>query len=426
MRALLTFLLSCAWLGAQQFPIGVWLQDPQAQINGQSTAQAYRGIGINTWVGIWDWPSEANRYPGYNNVAANALRAAGFTRVYAGEDASAITWLQQNPQHADLFAGLLVRDEPDMRRYQPENEPATFAATCLALRNQLDAAGFQTKQLWANFGKGFAKIPWNGNPFVSQHELLNDFALYTDHLDVASVDFYPITDPYEHPGASGLWFYAEAARNLRYWVTRNTRNPNIPCWGFVECGNPFSDSSGYRPFMPPEWIGAAVWLQLIAGAEGITYFPQHALPAGAPGNPLPGTTGNFPFEYPFCGAVMAAVNAQVQTFAPVLLSGQHVEIASQTTTGAVPPLVTGRRYLDTLYVFAIGNGDADHKEGFDVDATFVLGAGDNIVQVQVVGEDREVTMSGGVLADHFSPYQLHIYAVPVGSQLASIVRHSSR
>ena len=95
----------------RHFPIGVWLQDPLRERNGAINAINYKGIGINSFIGLWRWPSEVDKYPGYNPPAARALRDAGM-KVYAGSNQAAVDWNLAHPEFASTFVGYLMGQDP--------------------------------------------------------------------------------------------------------------------------------------------------------------------------------------------------------------------------------------------------------------------------------------------------------------------------
>ncbi|HUX51938.1 MAG TPA: hypothetical protein VMW73_14175, partial [Spirochaetia bacterium] len=90
--------------GTVEFPVGVWLQDPIRTRNGVINAVNYKNIGVNMFIGLWGWPDESVKYPGYDLQAAQALQANGI-KVIAGSDQTAVTWNNANPQYASTFIG---------------------------------------------------------------------------------------------------------------------------------------------------------------------------------------------------------------------------------------------------------------------------------------------------------------------------------
>ncbi|HUX50278.1 MAG TPA: hypothetical protein VMW73_05735, partial [Spirochaetia bacterium] len=86
------------------YPVGVWLQDPIRTRNGVINAVNYKNIGVNMFIGLWGWPDESVKYPGYDLQAAQALQANGI-KVIAGSDQTAVTWNNANPQYASTFIG---------------------------------------------------------------------------------------------------------------------------------------------------------------------------------------------------------------------------------------------------------------------------------------------------------------------------------
>ncbi|HEX5054779.1 MAG TPA: hypothetical protein VFZ65_23585 [Planctomycetota bacterium] len=380
---------------AGPFPFGVWLQDPMQTVGGESVAVLYRKLGINHWMGLYDWPSEVNRYPGYNLHAAQALSSNGF-RVYAGEDQAAITWNLNHPQYANTFVGYVMGDEPDMtKQWVPANHPVAFRAACQLMR-QNDPS----RLLWANFGKGFAKIPWPGYQAFPGPTIQDDHNKYTDFLDIASVSFYGLTDPYEMPVYVGIWTYGRAIDNTRHYVDANPSNPGLPVWGFIETGSTFVSHTGRFEKMPADLIAPTVWNMIVHGATGITYF-AHDINAKSI-DPV------FPLDHPHIGQAVQETNASVTAFGAVLVT-PTVPGTTVTTNGNVTVTALTKQFEGDTYVFAMGDGNQAYQEGQSVDATIsFVAAGTTVTEL---GESRNVPMVDSSFTDHFNPYQLRIYRI---------------
>ena len=381
---------------AGPFAFGVWLQDPLRIIKGKTTAEHYHKMGITHWVGIYDWPSEVLRYPGYNLQAAAELQRLGY-RVFAGEDLTAVAWNEQNAQFADTFVGYLVGDEADMTKASiPSHHPNTFRANCQAVRE-----ADPTRALWANFGKGFAKIPWNGYQAFPGPTIQDDHNKFTEFLDFASVDFYGNTDPYEFPNYCGIWTYGRAIDNTRYYVDANPYNPGIPVWGFVECGSTFVNHTGLYPQMPRDLIQPTVWNLIVHGAQGITYFAHNVGPGSM--------NATYPIETPEVAAAIRATNASVTAYGAVL-ARPTVAGTTVTTSGSVPVTALTKDFGRDTYVFAMGDGNAAHRLGAAVDATIALPTYGAFVEV--LGESRTLPIVDSSFTDHFGAYELHVYRIP--------------
>ena len=381
------------------FPFGVWLQDPTHQIGGRTTAELYKEIGISHWMGIYLWPDETIRYPGYNVQAAELLQTYGY-KVFAGQDQTAIDWNTDHPQFRDTYVGYLVGDEPDMTKFSnPEHYPPTWEAACQLLRTH-----DPTREVWANFGKGFAKNPWNGYQAHPGPTVQDDHNAFTHYLTLVSVDFYGLTDSYEAPNYCGIWTYGKAIDNTRDYVDANPQNPGLPVWGFVECAGPNSLGEGLYPSMPPELIQPTIWNLVVHGATGVIYFCHNYLG--------PNHSATYPLEHPEVGGVMWAAHRAVRAYGAVLAT-PTIPGTTVTTDGAVGVTALTKRFGGDTFVFAMAEGDVPHPYGQAVTATITppsVGA-----LVEVLNESRTVALTGGSFTDHFAPYELHVYRV-VGAQ----------
>jgi hypothetical protein len=217
-------------LGALVF--GVWLQSPDDYYNGLTGAQNYKALGVNTFMGLWNWPSETDMYPGYAVASMQAIKDADM-KVYAGMGQEAVDWITGHPEFDDIFLGYLLGDEPDMNRWTSEAAcPEAWNAAGDALI-ALDS----TRGRYANFGKPFAENEWYGSEPCNTGSKESDFALYVEPTTIISSDFYGITDPWESPENHGIWTYGRAVRNtIRYAENR-------PVLGFVEVSAPWPDAT---------------------------------------------------------------------------------------------------------------------------------------------------------------------------------------
>lgn len=382
--------------GAVQYPIGVWMQDPLRVRNNQINAVNYKNIGINTFFGLWGWPSEAAKYPGYDLPAAQALQANGM-KVYAGSDQTAVDWNNANPQFASTFVGYLLGDEPDMNKVSGD---ATLAAASMpdawkAAGDALHAAD-PSRLIYANFGKGFALDPWGGyhvNPGPTEAD---DFAKYVEPISVMSSDYYAVTDPYEALSDHGIWGYGRA-------VTNTIRNAGSrPVYGFVEASAPFTQgqvANNLAGTMPPAMIMPAVWEMVVHGAQGIIYFCHDFSNGGAVEDGC--------LADPGMPAAMSAANAAVQAYADVLAS-PTVAGTTATSDGSVPVVTLTKQWGGATYVFAMSDGNSSYPSGQAVNSTITV-PGAPSGTVQVLTDGRTLTMTNGQFTDHFNAYELHIY-----------------
>lgn len=376
------------------FTVGVWLQDPLRTSNGQIDAVNYKNIGINTFVGLWQWPTEP--YTGYDVAAAQALQDNGLKAI-AGNNQAAVDWINSNSQFASTFIGYLLGDEPDMSK--ASSDAATAAASMPDAWQQAgDAlhAADPTRAIYANFGFGFALDPWSGyvvNPGPTQAD---DFAKYVEPTTMLSSDYYGITVPAGTLDQHGVWTYGRAVTNTEKYAGSR------PVYGFVEGSSPYSQgkvASNIAATMPPNLIAPIVWNMVVHGAQGIIYF-CHDFSNG-------GTVVDGCLENPGMPAAMSAANQSVQSYADILLS-PSVTGTSATTDGSVAVTTLTKQLNGYTYVFAMGDGNSSNIYGQAVNATItVAGAGSGTVTDLTDG--RSISMTNGQFTDHFDAYQLHIY-----------------
>jgi hypothetical protein len=372
------------------FPIGVWNQDPSRVRGGQVNALNYKNVGVNVFVGLWEFPGGD---PAWDTRRMQALKDHGL-KVIAGDDPD---WIDSRPQFADVLMGYQVGDEPDMLRVNEgsggSHWPDPWRANALRVRS-----GDPTREIHGQFGKGFCMHPWVG--YDSRGDEAIDFPKYAEATTIVSSDCYGVTDPWETRSWHGIYRYGLSVDNTELWTGGR------PMWSFIEASHPFRDSEGNAAAnsiadrMPPNLIMPAVWMTVIHGADGIEYFCHDFSGAGLIEDGC--------LNDPGMPAAMQQANASVQQYADVLrtpdLGGTTV-----TSTGINPTTLT-KVHGGQKYVFAIGEGNWNNTSGQAVDATItVSGTGDGTVTV--LGEGRTLPLTGGRFTDHFGPYEHHVYRI---------------
>ena len=63
------------------------------------------------------------------------------------------------------------------------------------------------------------------------------------------------------------------------------------------------------------------------------------------------------------------------------------------------------RHEGALHLFAVG------LRNTSTEATFTVSGGTGDGRVEVVGEDRELTLVDGTFVDSFEPYEVHVYRI---------------
>lgn len=246
-----------------------------------------------------------------------------------------------------------------------------------------------------NFGKGL--VYWETNDEAAR--FLNDYQ------DVVSADVYWYTDPNVCGGNEGGGLLAggaaldddtcRLAENYGRTVerVRSLIEPrgSMPVWNFVEVGHPFIEEDAPTITVPE--IRAAVWHSLIAGARGIVYFVHNF-------------AGSCQTQHAIrdCGPELqdgvAAINAQVESLAPVL-NAPFVDglVSSDDAVSLSTKLFDG-----SLYVLAGSAVAEPHSSSITV--------GCDVGTAVVVDEDRTVPIVGGEFVDDFADRNaVHIYRI---------------
>lgn len=354
------------------FPIGVWMQRPE-------DAAQWRAAGVNLYIGLWAGPTADQ---------LETLRAAGMQTI-AAQNSTALAYTNRLSDGRPVIVGWLLHDEPDNAQpngsggYGPPIPPATVQQTYQQFKTN-----DPTRPVFLNLGQG---IGWDNATWYGQGGNIvpdRDYPQYILGSDIISFDIYPMASS-DSAVAGDAWRVALGVDRLHHYAP-----PDHIVWCFIETGD--INGTGHEATVPQ--IKAEVWMAIIHGATGINYF-------------IHGKTSVSHFDdrallRPENAARLAGVteiNHEVHSLAAVL------------KTPSVPGLVTmtnlvGTNEVDFMakqcngatYLFAVGMRDAVTTKGFQFQ---------NLTnnQMEVIGENRTVTLTNGSFSDTFNGYEAHLY-----------------
>ena len=129
-----------------------------------------------------------------------------------------------------------------------------------------------------------------------------------------------------------------------------------------------------------------------------------------------GDTGSYPgyiagcdiisFDiYPVMFPAVSEINSMIHQLAPVLNSPDiNGMVSVKSSNGEVPVDILVKRYEYSLYIFAVSM-----REGTTTSTFTLKGMGN--AEVKVLGEDREIFLTGGAYKDRFHDYEVHLYEI---------------
>lgn len=343
------------------FPIGVWVQSP-------ANAVAYRDIGVNLFVGLWQGPTQEQLAD---------LAAANMQTICALNDVGR--------QHLDdpTIVAWMHGDEPDNAQALPEGGwggpvPVTSIQADYALLKKEDP----TRPVWMNLGQGVANDEWLGRAAPRE-----TYPGYVGGTDIVSFDVYPVAGIRKEDGENYLWYVAKGVDSLRHWG-----DDEKPVWNVIETTR-INSTRGPTPAQ----VRSQVWMSIIHGSQGIVYFAHEWNPVFREARLL---------EDESMRQGVAAINAQIHQLASILNAGQApIEVNVTSSDPGIPIDVMTRQFDGELYLFAVGM-----RHGV-ASATFSLtGEGiEDLKVVNVVDEARSRPLVAGSFTDDFDPYEVHIY-----------------
>ena len=342
------------------FPIAVWLQAP-------ANAAKYHAIGINTYVGLWRGPNEAQ---------LAELEKNGIS-VFCGFNPKLV--------ESKTIVGWMHGDEPDNAQALPKGQkgygPPILPEKIVADYQKIREAD-PTRPVMLNLGQGVAFDNYVGRGV--RRGKLEDYPNYIKGSDIVSFDIY--TAVHDAPDVAGkLEFVAKGVDRLREWSADQK-----VVWNCIETTHISNEHT--KP--TPAQVRSEVWMSLIHGSRGIIYFAHEFKPrfieAGllADGEMAKG---------------VGAINAQVRDLAPALNAPAEPLPAGAVTSSdaGVPIACTVRRAGGTRYVFAVAMRNQATR------GTFKLPGVNG--RVDVIGEHRSLEAKDGTFEDAFTGYEVHLY-----------------
>jgi hypothetical protein len=342
------------------FPIGVWLQSPP-------NVAEYTNIGINMYIGFF----------GSLDQGSLSSMAASQMPLVPTQNSVGLTGAGNS-----IIRGWDQMDEPDDAQpngsggYNPCISPATVVAAYNAIK-----ANNASRPVFLNFGRGVSDINWGGRGDCTGDT--NYYVQASPGGDILSFDIYPVA----YYGGE-LELIPQGVDNLKFW----SGNQKI-LWHFVE-------GSSINGGTPPTGaqVEAEVWMSLIHGSQGFIYFVHQFSPT---------FREDGIFNYPALVSAASNINFQVEALAPVLNSANvsnAVQVSSSNMNVPVDFMV--KQHGGATYIFAAA------MRSNSTTATF------NLVGVPggtatVLGEGRQIAVTGGQFQDSFAGYGVHLYQIAV-------------
>ena len=342
------------------FPIAVWLQSPIPN------AAAYKGIGVNTFIGLSGGGLDSGNL---DAVEANGMLAMDSQDTgYASfvDRAGLVAWTQQDePDNAQPISG---------GGYGPCISPQTIATRGGAMR-----ANDATRPVYLNVGRAVADESWVGRGDCSGHD--DDYPMYAAASDIVSFDVYPVN------AGLPIEVIAHGVDRLRGWAADQR-----PVWTWIESTQ--YDQANGQP--TPADIRTEVWMALVHGAMGFGYF-CHVF---TPGFIEAGLLADDNIK-----TAVGAIDTRVTALAPVLNTQSVSNGVAVQTTGDVPIDTMVKRASGVTYLFAVA------MRGSATSATFTLRDFPATATAEVLDENRQIDVAGGVFTDAFDGYAVHLYRI---------------
>lgn len=374
--------------GGDGLPSDYWAQFPKAQAAGWTDPSFF------PFASFFVPYHDARQYASYGiNVAMNVEAS--------GSDIGAVTdhmwvlagdewWNNPSANSDPRVVGWHTLDEQEMSG----DTFADYKADVDTLRAKNDGRFIQT-----NFGNGVLDSYW---PDSSQ----KPFEQWVEYTDAPSVDKYAYTSPhiydYLFPDLADRWPDGANAQSSAayYWQAREMgsyfQDPPWarPVWVFVEVARPFLTERG-ASVITPQHMEGAVWGAIIGGARGIAWF-DHSNDSACGGRAFR--------DCPIQREAAVEIMRDVKSLAAVI---NQPTVVWDFQAGQINTMA--KEYRGYLYIFA--QPSTYPKLGT---ATFTLPDAVGGTEVEVVNENRNLSVRDGAFSDEFqAEYTHHVYRVAI-------------
>ena len=374
------------------FPIGVWVQAP-------SDAGKYKELGINFYFGLWKGPTAEQ----IQELKKHGMGVVCHFNEYAKE----------NLLNEPAVWGWMHSDEPDLALHFPrellkgpggkeiikKHWPEIYTQLDLD-RNEYNGWGMGLHPV-NDIQSGYQEIKKNDlkRPVFIQLSMavanegiemgrgdrsgkIWEYPLYMEGSDVVSFDIYPVA--YGNPDK--LWQISKGIDQLKAWGSGDRPRMVILEAGF---GEVWASKHQQR---------AQLWLAINHGAQGIAWFAHRWIKENGQEKFY---SARMPLQHPEVGQAIKELNLEVLSLASVINAEKPGNIAAAK---GIELDLGARKKDDILYLFAVERGG---KSGL---AEITLNGIDR-AEIEVLGENRTLTCTGGVFKDDFEPWAVHLYKI---------------
>ena len=347
------------------FPIGVWLQSP-------NNATRFKEVGINLYIGLWKGPTA---------LQLQGLKKAGMA-VLCHQNEAAL-----NDANKDIILGWIQQDEPDnaqKRQYgfihkPPVSPPAVYDSFSVIKGKD------PSRPVLLNLGQGVAWDKWKGRGTRTNHP--EDYEEYVKGGDIISFDIYPVT--HGNPEVRGrLEYVAKGVQRLK-----SLASPQQKVWNVIGVSRVNNPDVKPTPFQ----VRSQVWMSIIHGSRGIIYFVHQFKPRFIEAAV---------FEDSEMMRELTQLNGLIKSLAVVINSPNTGDIKKLKTSSLNDPVAAiTKRHGSFLYLLSVA------MRSKETTGSFEFGHDIPDQAAEVLGENRKVRIKGGILEDHYGPYEPHIYKI---------------
>lgn len=347
-------------------------------------------VNSKPFIPLMSWAQDVSRFPllkslGFNTFAGNFDNkppAREFCDIAQKAGGYAIPNFDAAAKGHPALLGYDQPDEPDLD-FEKGTPRATPEATVAAYKEMTEKD--PTRPVWIGCTAYFMVGPqWAASRTPEDKKAF--YSAMTQAGDVVAFDVYPI---YGRNEDKQLTWVAEGVSQLRQY------GGSRPVQAAIETSKgsqwiTYERQKGVKPMH----TRAEVWMAIIRGARGITYFTHAWRPAFTEFAPTPEMQ-----------AELKRLNGQIARLTPAICAAPTNRQISMTMADGLPCHFMSNEQGGALYVFA-QNTDMSYRAGSGTLTVEGLKAG---TTVEVVDENRTIVAAEGQFTDSFGPMAEHIY-----------------
>jgi len=375
------------------FPLAVYTQEPKR-------AGQYKALGINLYKYLWQGPTAEQIAELKKHDMRVIVEFNDYARAHLINDPIVAGWTHlDEPDLAKFKRKDLLANQEEAKALVKKHWPEMYEEMDLDNKDYKGWGFGYGPEYCRNYYEEIKRLDTKRPVFIGLSKAVvvrfvgrgdrtdhnEDFPRYLDGTcDAVCFDIYPVA----YGKADQLNLVPQGIDNLNRWDKSNK-----PKWCAIECtfGRPDNPSA------TPEQIRAETWMAIIHGARAIGYFVHHFDQNGKY------VTDHGLLLDPDMMEAIKKQNAEIKSLAKVIYAPEINTVSLATAPEAKLDYVA-KKVDGAVYILSSTMTTSPTQ------ATFSIASLGNAV-VEVIGENRTITLKDGLFTDSFGGYDVNLYKI---------------